>query len=210
LGVFVFLLATLLSISFWRSLNTTRPVLVVSRDLPVGAVIGPSDLTVEHVIVPNSMYAVALTTSSKATLVGRRVTEPVHAGQMLTGVEVSGDAGLGPTELALTIPVSPEMAAGGGLRPGDQVQILRTLNPGEPGSTTEVVLPRVTVYDVGLATDMTSLDTGDEPPRSNARGAVGTLTLRLEPQQAVTLANAKHNAALDVALLAPQPDQRSR
>ncbi len=202
IGAFLALTATVAALYFWMSTSETRPVLVAVRNLPVGATINASDIVTAQVRVPDAMYEASVPASERATLIGKRVAEPVHAGQLLQRAEVSGAARLGPNELAMTIAVGPETAAGGLLRPGDQVQVLLTRNKGEPNSTTEVVLPRVTVYDVGYAAGSTGYSQEGVTTSDTSQGAVGTLTLVVGPEDAVKLANAKWNGAIDVALLA--------
>jgi Flp pilus assembly protein CpaB len=108
---------------------------------------------------------------------------------------------LGPYQLALTIPVTPETATGGLIRPGDAVQVLLTANPGKADSQTTVILPRVTVYDAGYEAGSTIVrTTGD---RSSGQGPLARLTLLVTQDQAVRLAQAKWNGELDVALLPP-------
>ncbi len=201
-GAFLALTATVASLYFWALTSQTRPVLVASRALAVGTTISPSDLLAVHVQVPDEMYEVAVPASQMATLIGKRVAEPVYAGEMLQRSELSVGARLGPNELAMTIAVSPETSAGDLVRPGDQVQMLLTRGEGEPGSTTEVLLPRVTVYNIGYAAGTAGYSPEDAITSEISQGSVDTLTVIVSQQDAVRLANAKWNGALDVALLA--------
>ncbi len=202
IGLFLALTATVAGLFFWSSTSETRPVLVASRDLAVGTTIDPSDLLTAHVRVPDEMYEATVPATQKSTLIGQQVAEPVHSGQMLMRSEVAGGARLRSNELAITIAVSPETAAGDLLRPGDQVQVLLTRDKGDPGSTTEVVLPRARVYDVGYAEGSTRYSQEGMPTSESSHGAVGTLTVIVSQQDAVKLANAKWNGEIDVALLA--------
>ena len=51
--------------------------------------------------------------------------------------------------VALTIPVSPNTAAGGRIRGGDSVEVVVTTNKGRLESKLTILLPRITMYDVG-------------------------------------------------------------
>ena len=107
--------------------------------------------------------------------------------------------------MALTIQVSANTAAGGRIRPGDSVQVLATTNKGRPESRTTVVLPRITVYDVGQDERTAVINTvGSDDVDSDTASSVSSLTLIVSQEQAVQLAVAKWNADLDVALLPPE------
>ncbi len=205
LGTFISLLATTITLSTWTSLSSTRPVLVATRDLPVGAKIGASDLTTAQVNVPDAVYAASVPASEQPALIGKQVTEPVHAGQIVQSSQASEGARLGQDQMAMTIAVGPEVAAGGTLQPGDHVQVLVTRNKGEPNSTTEVVLPSPTVYTIGYDPTSYGLAAGNEAASSGEPGTLSTLTLILSSQDALKLANAKWNGDLDVVLLPPTP-----
>jgi Flp pilus assembly protein CpaB len=104
--------------------------------------------------------------------------------------------------MALTIQVSSNTAAGGRVRPGDAVQVLATTNKGRPESKTTVVLPRITVYDVGKDERGAVINTGGsgDVDRDDA-AAISSLTLIVSQEQALQLTVAKWNGDLDVALL---------
>ena len=51
-------------------------------------------------------------------------------------------ARLGPDQLVLTIPASPTTAAGGRVRPGDDVVVIASYEKGKPSSRTQVAIPR--------------------------------------------------------------------
>ena len=135
-------------------------------------------------------------------MIGRKLAEPLHAQQLLARAQLSGRPPLGPGQMALTIQVSPDTAAGGVIRPGDSVQVLVTTNKGRPESRTSVVLPRITVYDVGNDDQTTVINTGgsDDADRDD-RGSISSLTLIVSQEQALQLTVAKWNGDLDVALL---------
>ena len=210
-GMFLLLVATGGSVAFWSTSTDTRAVVVVRRDLPTGATLADADLAVARVRIDDGMYAAALPAEALSELVGKQLAEPVHAQQLLVRAQLSTRPPLGPDQLALTIPVSPETAAGGRVRPGDVVQVLATTDKSKPESRTAVVLPRAIVYDIGrddrttVINPATSLD-GERPA---ARGPISSVTLIVTQEQALQLARARWNGELDVALLAPEATAKS-
>jgi pilus assembly protein CpaB len=203
-GLLLLLVATGGSIAFWTAASDTRAVLVATRDLPAGATLGAGDLAVARVRVDDTIYQAAVPAEELSQLVGRQLAEPVHAQQLLVRAEVSSRPTLGPNQLALTIPVSAESAIGGRLRPGDAVQVLLTIDKGKPEARTTVVLPRVTVYDVGHEERLGAINTtasADAAGRPAAQGPISWVTVVVTPEQAVELARAKWAGELDLALL---------
>lgn len=202
LGVFVMLVAFAGSLAFWTLSSDARAVVVATRDLPATSVLSASDLAVSQVRVDDAIYQTAIPASELSSLVGKPLAEPVHAQQMLVRAQVAPRPPLGADRLALTIAVSPETAVGGRLRPGDWVQVLATLNKGKPDTRTTVVLPRVSVYDVGYDPRTTAFST-DVTNNGVAQGTAKWVTLIVTPDQARQLAEAKWSGDLDVALLPP-------
>lgn len=214
-GVFLTLVATGGSIAFWGASSDTRAVVVTTRDRPAGERLTAADLATVRVRVDEAMYRAAIPASEMAGLEGRTLAEPVHAHQLLVRAQVAGRSPLGPDQLALSIPISPD-SAGARLRPGDAVQVLATIERGKPESQTYVVLPRVSVYAVGLEERLTVVTTSASPSVNGAdpasRGAGGrptSVTLAVSNEQARELAWARWNAELDVALLPPPVGERA-
>jgi Flp pilus assembly protein CpaB len=205
-GLFIAALAVAGSLALWQRVNDARPVVVATRDLPTGATLAAADLAVARVRVDDGMYAAAVPADELGALVGRQLAEPIHPQQMVVRQQVSARPPIGPDQVALTIPVNPASAAGGRVRPGDSVAIILTTNKGKPEAQTTVVLPRVTVYDVGYDQGSAVVSTGADAADRVARGALSSLTLVVKaPTEAVELASARHNGELDVALLPPAP-----
>jgi pilus assembly protein CpaB len=207
-GLFLLLLATGGSIAFWSASSDTRAVLVATRDLPAGATLSASDLAVARVRVDDAIYEASWPAAAREELIGRQLAEPVHAQQLLVRAQLSTRPPLQPDQLALTIPIRPDTAVGGRVRPGDYVQVLATSGKGKPESETFVVLRRVRVHDVGRDERVTVVNTAgaaETAPRPAAQGPVSTLTLVVTQDQALELARARWNGELDVALL-PTPE----
>lgn len=201
-GLFLLVLATGGSLLFWQSANDARAVVVATRDLPAGATLTAGDLTVARVRIDDGLYGAAVPAEELTGLVGRQLGEPVHRQQLLVRAQVSSRRLIGPEQVALTIPVSAQSAAGGRVRPADAVAVLVTTNKGKADSQTAVVLPRATVYDVGYEARSAVVNT-DGADRA-ARGPLSSLTLVVSHTEAAQLAHARHNGELDVALLPPE------
>lgn len=204
-GLFLLFVATAGSIAFWSATSDTRGVLVATRDLPTGATLSAGDLAVANVRIDDALYRETIPAEELQSVVGRQLAAPAHASQLLARVQLSSQPLLGPGQLALTVPVSAETAAGGRIRPGDQIQVLLTTNPGRPEARTVVVVERVTVYDVGHAERLTVVNTGgDSSAPAATEGQISWVTLVVGPEQALTLAEARWSGELDVALLPPR------
>lgn len=204
-GVFLLLVSTGGAIAAWSAMSDAQAVVVATRDLPAGATIGPSDLTVARVRLDDTLYQAAVPAGEQSQLVGRQLAQPVHANQLLVRAQLSGRPPLGQDQLALTVPVSAQTAVGGRLRAGDSVQVLVTVDKGRPEARTTVVLPRVTVYEVGYGERLAAVNTaGGETSGRPAQGPISWVTLIVTPEQSVQLAQAKWAGEVDLALLPPQ------
>jgi Flp pilus assembly protein CpaB len=201
-GLFLMLVSIGGSIAFWATSTDTKAVLVATRDRPTGAMLGASDVAVANVRVDDAIFAAAVPAEERAAVVGRQLAGPLHGQQILARAQLSGRPPLMPGQLAMTIPVSTDTAAGGLIRPGDSVQIVVTTNKGRPESRTSVVLPRVTVYEVGREDQSTVINTSDQDDADiGDRGSISSLTLIVTQEQGLQLTVAKRNGDLDVALL---------
>jgi pilus assembly protein CpaB len=205
LGVVVMLLAIAGSAVLWSSAGT-QEVVVAARDVPAGAVLTPSDLTTDRLRLGEQEYAAAIPKSEVTSLMGRQLDEPIHANQILVRGQLSSRAPLPAGQVAMTIAVTPESAAGGAVGPGDWVEVLETVSKGQPDTRTSVVLPRAQVYAVGQDQPSTVVAGGSSS--SSSGGSLKWVTLQITPDEASALAQAKWNADLDVVLLPPgQPEQ---
>ena len=194
------------SMMFWSASSDTRKVLVATHDLPAGAVLQSNDLAVSDVRVDDQLYNAAVPADSLTGILGKQLSTPVQAHQMLARSQVSGRPPLAANQLALTIPVTPASAVAGHVQPGDDVAIVSTTDKTKPTSKTTVVLSRVRVYDVSYDTSTTAVNTSTASGEAGApRGAISTVSVILQADQVTTLASARWNGDLDVALLPPQP-----
>src|SRR5258708_2723442 len=113
IGVLLTLLTIAGAVIFWTASSDTRSVLVATRDLPAGAILGAADLGVARVRVDDTIYQSSVPASDLNALVGRQLGEPVHAHQLLARAQVSARPRLGAEQVALTLAVSPDTAVGG-------------------------------------------------------------------------------------------------
>lgn len=205
IGVFLTLAALAGSVAFWVGANEARPVVVATRDLPAGATLQASDLSVAYVRMDDALYRAATPAETLESLVGRQLGEPIHAQQLLARAQLADHLGLAPDQVAMTIPAHPDSAVDGRIRPGDSVQVLVTsVDKTRNEAHARLVLERAQVFEVGReqsfgSTSTSSADTGD----ATGRGAISTVTLALSADQARQLAEARRTGELDVLLLPP-------
>ena len=212
-GLFLTVGSVLGALILWSSSSDTRPVLVATRDRPAGSQLAAGDLAVANVKLDDDLYGAAIPASERTQVVGRQLAEAIHARQVLVRAQVGARAPLEADQVAFTIPVSGDTAAGLRIRPGDAVQILVTLKKGTAESHTDTVLDRAVVYDVayedrriGLAP---SSPAGVDGAGRGGAGAPVTITLAVSKGEVGRLATARWNGSLDVVQLpgeaAPRP-----
>src|SRR5690606_36224754 len=110
----------------------------------------------------------------------------------------SGPA-LGPGEVAVTVAVGADTVYGQ-LRRGDEVAVVETTEPGRPGSATELLLERATVYHV--AVDTSRLGIGGAA--SEEGGRIANVTLIVPRVDAERVVHALVNGRLTLVLV-PAP-----
>ncbi|HWW57694.1 MAG TPA: Flp pilus assembly protein CpaB [Sphingopyxis sp.] len=186
-------------------------ILVATRQLPMGTIIGPDSFRFQP--WPKDLVEKAYFLKEKTnvnTLVGTVVRYPVTAGQPLTqGALVHPDdrgflaAALGPGMRAVTVKVSQEQGVAGFVFPGDRVDVLlaQTLSVKEGSSypddqlfTAETIVRNVRV----LATDQ-RYDAEDETGKTPVR-TFGSVTLEATPELAERIAVAQSMGKLSLAL----------
>jgi Flp pilus assembly protein CpaB len=203
IGVFVTLAALAGSVAFWVGSSDARPVLVATRDVPVGTTLRAADLTVAYVRMDDALYRAALPAELLESLVGRQLGEPVHAQQLLARAQVANRAGLSADQVAMTIPARPESAVDGRLRTGDTVLVLVTvIDKTRNEAHTRQILDRALVFEVGRDQSFGSSGTTTETD-TLARAPIASVTLAITAEQARQLAEARRTGELDVLLLPP-------
>ena len=202
-GVFLFVVTTLGALALWGMSSDTRAVLVATRDRPAGASLSPTDLAVAHVRIDDTLYPAAVPAAEFQDLVGKRLAQPVHAQQLLVRKQLSGGPALGPGQVAMAIPISPDTAVGGRIQPGDAVQVLVTTNKGKPDARTSTVVASALVWEVGYQHSFAVVSSTSTDP-SPAQGPVSWVSLILTPDQGAALAQARWSGDLDLVLLPPE------
>ena len=181
----------------------TTGVLRATRDVPLGAIVRAGDLEAVSEALPDDVARTLVSARERDSLVGRRVSQPLNAGELVSRRQVQAPARQIPAgQRVYTIPVSPEAAAGGqAVDVGDQVEVVVTLDKSQPDQArTLVVLPRATVYQVGRADASTSpLGSGQA---GSADSRLTSLTLLLDSDSDYqAIARARWIGELDVAVL---------
>ena len=186
-------------------------ILVATRQLPVGTIVGPDSFRFQP--WPKELVEKAYFLKDKTdvnTLVGTVVRYPITAGQPLTqGALVHPDdrgflaAALGPGMRAVTVKVSQEQGVAGFVFPGDRVDVVlaQTISVEEGSSypdkqifTAETIVRNVRV----LATDQ-RYDAEDETGKTPVR-TFGSVTLEATPEIAEKIAVAQDMGKLSLAL----------
>ncbi len=186
-------------------------ILVATRQLPVGTIVGPDSFRFQP--WPKELVEKAYFMKEKTdvnTLVGTVVRYPITAGQPLTqGALVHPDdrgflaAALGAGMRAVTVKVSQEQGVAGFVFPGDRVDVLlaQTIEVKEGSSypddqifTAETIVRNVRV----LATDQ-RYDAEDETGKTPVR-TFGSVTLEATPELAERIAVAQSMGKLSLAL----------
>ncbi len=186
-------------------------ILVATRQLPVGTIVGPDSFRFQP--WPTELVEKAYFLKDKTdvnTLVGTVVRYPITAGQPLTqGALVHPDdrgflaAALGAGMRAVTVKVSQEQGVGGFVFPGDRVDVVlaQTIAVEEGSSypdkqifTAETIVRNVRV----LATDQ-RFDAEDETGKTPVR-TFGSVTLEATPEIAEKIAVAQDMGKLSLAL----------
>src|SRR4051794_12426224 len=152
----------------------------------------------------DSLYRAAIPADTLESLVGRQLSEPIHAQQVIARAQVADRLGLAPDQVAITIPAKPDSAVDGRLRPGDAVQVLVTVvDKSRQEAHARLVLDRVQVYSVGReqSPGVGSIASTGADQDGFARGVISTVTLAVTAGQARQLAEARRLGELDVVLL---------
>jgi SAF domain len=104
------------------------PVLAVSRDVPAGAVITQSDLSVATVS-GSGMTTIPARQESQVT--GRTAAVGLQSGALLVPSDLTSASVPGPGEQLVPVPLKSDDVPASGLAPGDQVLVIAT--PGSGG-----------------------------------------------------------------------------
>jgi Flp pilus assembly protein CpaB len=185
-GLLLFIVGILATSGLVRQAKERTPVLVATRPLEAGETLGSEDLRVAELGLGSGVATVSA--NELDAVVGRVLTAPLEAGQVLApGVAASGPS-LGAGQVAVSVAVAPSHAAGGSLRPGDRVMLLGTAEPDRPTARTTVLLSEVEVVAVGQ----------EDGPGADPNL---TVTLAISVNDASSVVQAANSGVLDLVLL---------
>ncbi len=142
------LLAVVANLAVLRSADDRISVVVAGADLESGAVLTAGDLSTVLVDVPDDVAAGLVPASEMEALVGSVVVRPVGASEMLRRSDLVAPAAPDHS-LAMSVPVDPAHAAGGTLRPGDRVDVIRVVDGSAAFVVTDVAVLAVAAEDRG-------------------------------------------------------------
>ncbi|MDQ3662463.1 MAG: RcpC/CpaB family pilus assembly protein [Actinomycetota bacterium] len=164
--------------------RATTLVWAAARDLPANSTLSSSDLEPVAVKLPSSLlsrYASAAT-----VVVGELTTRSLRRGELLPSLSLA-PAGSVKGISSISIPVSPEHAVGGALRPGDRVDVYATFDAADIRARTTSILRNAEVSDV---IEASGLVVGGE-------AAVG-IVVSTSPSRAAAIAFALRTGEIDV------------
>jgi Flp pilus assembly protein CpaB len=192
----------LVAVSVVGGLRMTRDpqpgtaVFVAAVDLDVGHVLNRGDLAQVEVRAPGSMVS-GLERVDRGAPLGRVLRSPVRAGAPIP-LDALGRSM--PAGREVTIPVTPEHALGGAIRPGDRIDVYATFDKTTDVARTLTVAHRATVRGV----------TRSDGLFGQQEGVVTAITLAVDPDAAIAVAFAARNGELDVVRARGARDDRGR
>ncbi|WP_349637110.1 SAF domain-containing protein [Streptomyces sp. RerS4] len=173
-------------------------VLVVTRDVPVGAAITAADLAPASLALDPAVKAVPV--ARKAGMVGQRAAVALKAGSLLSPDQVTATSLVKAGEQLVGVALKPSQLPASKLSAGQKVLIVSTPDPAQPaappsGKPGEVAVPAVpktlaaTVVAVGVAAPATGVVVVDvavpaaDGPTLAARVATGAVALVVAAQE---------------------------
>lgn len=176
--------------------TTAKSVLVATRPLPAGTVLGPSDL--RAVRLQGTAVSTFLPASAEGSVLGHPLAVPLVAGAPLSTAEVGAATGLGAAEavVALALKAGQYPPA---LATGDQVAVVPTPSLGQSaaggsgGASAQSQLVTATVSAI------------DTPPASSQAAVVVSLTLPEPDAAGVAQLEAAGEATLVLVPARPVP-----
>ena len=164
--------------------RSTTLMWAATRDLAANSTLTSSDLKPVAVKLPSALLA---RYASAATQVnGELTTRSLREGELLPALSLA-PAGTASGLSSISIPVSPEHAVGGSLRPGDRVDVYATFDAADVRARTTLILRNAEVSDV---IEASGLVVGGE-------AAVG-IVVSATPRRAAAVAFALRTGEIDV------------
>jgi len=184
----------------------TVDVLRAAHDVQPGQVLRADDLQVVAEALPDDVAAKLVAAAERTTLVGRRLGQPLNAGDLVTRRQVEpATRHLDPGERLYALPIASDTAAGLHLQSSDQVEIVVTTDKTRPDqAVTRVVLPAVTIFSIGSSEANSTFGVGGSSGQSglgSSSSKFTTVVLRTDDAGYQALARAREVGDLDLALL---------
>ena len=196
-------------------------VLVASRDIPTQVPITPSDLAVREIPVEYIQPGIV---TSLDQAIGQIASAPIATGEQILKTKLlpPGKIGKSLSEItpagkrAVSIPVDNLPSIANLIRPGDHVDVLALISM--PDSTNQATAkatsttPRLIslFQDIEILAVGSDLTASAEPAKKEqtAKGTSGTVTLALNPQEAVLLSFVQEHGKIKLDLRSSQDSQK--
>jgi Flp pilus assembly protein CpaB len=191
----------------------THGVVVAAHDLPAGSRLQLTDLAVAQAQLAETQAQAFVPAEALDALQGQELIAPVAAQQIVARnlLTTGQHPMLEPGFVRMTVPVRPDTAVGGALRPGDVVTVLSTSDKGKPSAQTRPVVEHVTVDQVGQADSLATTnssgatDTSGGSPIPHASRPIAWVTLLVPADRVTSLSLARWNGDLELVQLPPDP-----
>ena len=151
LGLILFCSALLAGQRMIEGAQSTVPVWTTVRDLPQDHILGSEDIELVQANLPASVLTRYV--PAERVLEGAILTRAVGAGELIAADWISSTGSA--ASRSMTIPVAPEHAVGGDLRPGDRIDVYATFDPGDIRAKTSLLLRGAEVLEVVTAGGLT-------------------------------------------------------
>jgi hypothetical protein len=189
----------------YASTNHETAVIVVTETIQQGQVIRGSDLGQASVAVTGGVVPIPVSDASE--LSGKRAAVTIPAGSLLVTGDVARTRSIAAGDAVVGLALKAGQLPASGVLPGDQVMIVQTAasgsplvssapadsSPGDPGSSTGVLVPEATVYDVA------------SPPADSSSGASELVSVEVSGTLVAAVTTAAATSQVSLALLAPSP-----
>jgi Flp pilus assembly protein CpaB len=203
-GVIVALIgAAVVLFLYVRGQPQTVEVLKAARDLPPGTVLQSDDLVAETEPLSDGLSALVVRAGERDAVVGHPLGDGLRRGFPLARAQLLDTTQRIPDNLrVVALPVTPETAAGGQIVPGNDVEILVTVDKANPNQAhTTSVVDRVTVYATGVQASPGAFTPADRS--SGASKPLSWLSVLADADQARAIATAHATGDIEVNLLPP-------
>ena len=189
----------------YASTNHETAAIVVTETIQQGQVIRGSDLGQASVAVTGGVVPIPVSDASE--LSGKRAAVTILAGSLLVTGDVARTRSIAAGDAVVGLALKAGQLPASGVLPGDQVMIVQTAASGSPlvssvsadassgdsGSSTGVLVPEATVYDV------------ESPPADSSSGASELVSVEVSGTLAAAVTTAAATSQVSLALLAPNP-----